>query len=197
MWTQEQTERKIANQIKAGELVMGDGKVIIPIPQSLIDQVTLTRLYVLHNARKKKITPAQCNGYKGSIDEDNALNIFQKLPIKKEGYSSLEVVNTYLSREEKAPLEFSQCFRSYMSSGGLYGSHYFINKLQEFFRYMPQLKTIYEPYFDHERYNNLEGYCCEDCDGPESDWISRTYENSINEIARELDRIKIINYGQK
>lgn len=141
MWTQEQTELKIAAQIEAGELVMGDGKIVIPIPRRLIDQKTLTHLYIVYNVRKEKISGAKANGYKGSLDADNAGNILERLPIKEGGYASLELINTLLTREGKEPLTLSHCFRYYAVVGDFSPQHY-ISKLKEFFKYMPQLKPI-------------------------------------------------------
>lgn len=196
MWTQEQTERKIAAQIAAGELVMGDGKVVIPIPRSLVDQETLTHLYVVYNVRKKKISGEKANGYKGSLDADNASAIFDRLPIKEGGYASMELINTLLTRKGKEPLTLSKCLRYYAVVGHLSPEHY-ISKLKEFFKYMPQLKTIYTPYLDPSRYNVSEGYSPKTSTHEERIKLATSYEEASNVISKELDRIKIIDYGQK
>jgi len=197
MWTQEQTELKIAAQIEAGELVMGDGKIVIPIPRApLLTTTEVAHLYVVHNVRKGKITGAQGNGYKSSIDENNARNIQERLPVKEGGYASLELINTLLTRVGKEPLTISKCLRYYAVVGDLSPQHY-IDKLKEFFKYMPQLKPIFVPYLEPVRYNEPEGYSPKTSTDEERAKLARSYDDASMEISKELDRIKIINYGQK
>ena len=190
MFTQEQVQAKIAKQIQDGELVMGSGKVVIPIPDSLLDPVTRARIYIYYNARKKTITDGQNNGYKGSLDQNNAIAIWSRLPITEGGITQLDVLNFHYNKNTGGTLGFSQCFRTYM--GYVRDSETLIKRLKEFFKYMPQLTTIYTPYLNPDRYDNLDGYCCEDCDGPESTWRSWSIDNAITSIAIELDRIKIL-----
>lgn len=196
MWTQEQTERKIAAQIEAGELVMGDGKIIIPIPWSLVDKEVLAHLYVVYNVRKGKITGAQSNGYKGSLDADNASAILDRLPIKVGGYASLELINTLLTRKGKSPLNLARCFIRHVVVGDA-NPQLYISKIKEFFKYMPQLKTIFSPYLDPVRYGVPEDYSPKTSTMETREKLASLYDDTSKEIAEQLERIKIINYGQK
>ena len=47
-------------------------------------------------------------------------------------------------------------------------------------------------YVGGKTFKIIDGYCCEDCDGPESTWRSWSIDNAITSIAIELDRIKIL-----
>ena len=192
--TPEQIQDKIEGLIRKESLTLGEGKVIVPIPNYL-DDLPLAHLYVLENERQGKITHNQGKGWKSSLTRENAKNILGQLPRISGEYISLEILNRVLNRYGIGEMSLIDCFKSYVAY--YYDASDYRKRLKAFFKFIPFLISIYESHLDEDRYKNPyefpEHEEWED-DGEEEpiNWGERGYEKSKNEIIERLKKIKII-----
>lgn len=194
---QSEINNKISNHISNGTLSLKYIKTIVPIPENILNSNQIALLYVYYNTHLKNIDAAVANGYKNSLKNDKAcgLKILEKLPVHKDGYTNLKLINS-LSDAFGDSLKFGyntlgDYFITYMGNNTDY--YLFNEKLKAFYKYMPFLSVIFKNYVDNKfKYTDLGSYDDDDIDGFEHEIIKNRFKSTINEIAKELNRIKLI-----
>lgn len=190
--TQEDVYQKVLGLIKEGKLEIKRDKILIPIPEYFLDEEEIVRLYIIFNTEKQKITSEKANSIRGSLNTAN-VNLYtirnETLPLTSDGYCRLgHIDNVQKGKKFKCKITLSMAFRQHMIRNHQreYDPSIFQYRIADFFKYLPQLKSI------HERYNNTyfkEGYCCEEHDGDIDRHFEYRYKNAVGEIEKELSRI--------
>lgn len=194
---QTEINNKISNHITNGTLELKYIKAIVPICENILNSNQLALLYVYYNTHLKNIDATVANGYKNSLksDKDCGSKILEKLPVNSYGYTNLELVNSLTD-------PFNESLKQYYNTLGGYfivymannSDYYLFNeKLKAFYKYMPFLGTIFKNYVDNKsKYTDLGAYDDEDIDGFEHEIFKQRFKKAIMEIAKELDRITLI-----
>ena len=176
---------KVKGLINEGNLVMARGKMLVPIPEGLLEEIEIVKLYITFNVEKKEITSEKANSIRGSMNVSNALKIWrQTLPRKSGGYCRLSQID---QMKKATHITIGKAFDEWMRRRYVEKSpETFVSRKKEFFKYMPQLSEI------HTSYNKeyfKEGWCYEEHDGPLYNQYIWKYNSAVIAIKAQLDKI--------
>lgn len=193
---QKDVQNKIKELIKNDSLKVGLNKIIIPITSKLCDvieehtklnyRVAEIALLIEYNRIKKAITTEQAQSYKNSLNIENYSTIEDKLQYSS-GCINLYYVYQHFKIDEEPIDLFIKLFKEQVKYADKRG---FSLTVKSFFKNMPFLRSIFEPYTNEQILEPI-AYCCEDHDGPYDRAVQYRIETVTSELVKKLETIII------